>query len=251
MKRIYAAFIFFTRLPLWKVVNPPQDAYKDVVVFWPMVGWLTGGLTALSMWIFSFIVAWPVAVILALVVRLLLSGALHEDGLADFCDGFGCGGGKDRILSIMKDSHIGSYGVIGLIIYFLLTFAILSSLHVEAAALGVFAADSYGKCAAAQITNRLPYARPEGAKNKISYSRMSLGKILLCIFFGIAPLAIAVSILGIKLLPAAILPYFVLTWLVGLMRRKIGGYTGDCCGASFLLIELSFLLGLAIIFPIL
>lgn len=244
MKRICAAFIFFTRLPLWKVVNPPQDAYKDVVVFWPMVGWLTGGLTALAMWALSYIVAWPIAVILALIVRLLLTGALHEDGLADFCDGFGCGGGKDRILTIMKDSHIGTYGVIGLILYFLLTFAILSSLPVEVAALGFYAADSFSKCAAAQITNRLPYARSEGAKNKISYSRMTLGKLLLCVFFGIVPLAIAVSILGIKLLPAVILPYFVLTWLVSLMRRKIGGYTGDCCGATFLLAELAFLLSL-------
>lgn len=250
MKRISTALIFFTRLPLWKVVNPPQDAYKDVVVLWPMVGWLTGGMTAMAMWALSYIVAWPVAVILALVVRLLLTGALHEDGLADFCDGFGCGGGKDRILSIMKDSHIGTYGVIGLILYFLLTFAILSSLPVDVAALGFFAADSFSKCSAAQITNRLLYARPEGAKNKISYSRMSLGKILLCIFFGITPLAIAVSILGIKLLSAAILPYFVLTWLVGLMRRKIGGYTGDCCGATFLLVELSFLLSLEILYSL-
>lgn len=249
MKRISAAFIFFTRLPLWKVVNPPRDAYKDVVAFWPMVGWLTGGLTAFSMWVLSFVVAWPIAVILALVVRLLLTGALHEDGLADFCDGFGCGGGKDRILAIMKDSHIGTYGVLGLILYFLLTFAILSSLPVEVAALGFLAADSYGKCAAAQITNRLPYARPEGAKNKISYPKMSLGKFLICFISGIIPLAIAVFILGIRLLPAAILPYFMLVWLIHLMRSKIDGYTGDCCGAVFLLIELSFLLSLAILFP--
>lgn len=247
MKRIEAAFIFFTRLPLWKVLSPPTNAFKDVVVFWPLVGWLTGGLTAFMMWALSFIVAWPIAVISALILRLLLTGALHEDGLADFCDGFGCGGDKQRILAIMKDSHIGTYGVIGLIMYFLLTFAILSSLPVEIASLGFFAADSFSKCAAAQITNRLPYARPEGAKNKISYSRMTFGKHLLCFFLGIIPFAIAIYFLGIKLLPAAILPFFIHLWLIQLMRRKIGGYTGDCCGASFLIIELSFLINLALI----
>ena len=247
MKRICAAFIFFTRLPIWKLVNPPQEAYMDVVVWWPVVGWLTGGLTAFLMWTLSYIVAWPIAVILALIVRLLLTGALHEDGLADFCDGFGCGGNKDRILAIMKDSHIGTYGVIGLIMYFLLTFAILTSLPVKIAVLGFFAADSYSKACAAQITNRLPYARLEGAKNKISYSKMSLAKLLVCIVTGIIPLGIAVTILGIKMFAAVILPYFVFIWLINLMRHKIGGYTGDCCGAMFLLIELSFLTGIALI----
>lgn len=248
MKRIYAALIFFTRLPLWKVVNPPQESYKDVVVFWPMIGWLTGGFTALAMWSMSYILPWTVAVILALVVRLLMTGALHEDGLADFCDGFGCGGDKNRILSIMKDSHIGTYGVIGLILYFLITVSILSSLPIEVAALGFFAADSYGKCCAAQITNRLPYARPEGAKNKITYSRMSIGKLLICIVTGVVPLLIGICFLGIRLLPAVILPYFVLIWLISLMRKKIGGYTGDCCGATFLLTELLFLLGVLLKF---
>lgn len=248
MKRISAAIIFFTRLPLWKVVNPPQDAYKDVVVFWPMVGWLTGGFTAVAMWAMSFIVAWPIAVVVALTLRLLLTGALHEDGLADFCDGFGCGGDKDRILSIMKDSQIGTYGVIGLIMYYLLTFAILTSLPVEVAALGFFAADSYSKACAAQITNRLPYARPEGAKNKISYSRMSLGKLLICIISGILPLGISVSLLGLQMFPAVILPSFVMMWMVNVMRRKIGGYTGDCCGATFLVCELMFLINLSILY---
>lgn len=247
MKRISAAFIFFTRLPLWKVVNPPQEAYRDVVVWWPMVGWLTGGLTAFVMWALSYIVAWPIAVILALIVRLLLTGALHEDGLADFCDGFGCGGEKDRILAIMKDSHIGTYGVIGLIMYFLLTFAILTSLPVKVAVLGFFAADSYSKACAAQTTNRLPYARPEGAKNKISYSRMSLCKILLCVLSGLMPLCIAVSILGLRIFPAVILPSMVMLGLVRFMQRKIGGYTGDCCGATFLICELSFLASLSVV----
>ncbi len=246
MKRIYAALIFFTRLPLWKVVNPPQSAYSDVVVYWPLVGWLTGGVTALAMWGLSYLVAWPVAVILALALRLMMTGALHEDGLADFCDGFGCGGDKQRILTIMKDSHIGTYGVIGLIIYFLLTCSILTSLPVEVAALGFFAGDAFSKCAAAQITNRLPYARAEGAKNKITYARMSIGKILMCIIFGIIPLCIALSFLGIRLLSAAILPYFVLIWLITLMRKKIGGYTGDCCGATMLILEISFLLSISV-----
>ena len=121
--RIWAAFIFFTRLPLWRLHEPPKESYKSVVEFWPLTGWLTGGLMALTLWLCSMYFPYTVAVLFAIVVRLLITGALHEDGLADFMDGFG-GGGSDRsrILAIMKDSHIGTYGVIGLILYHLLLY---------------------------------------------------------------------------------------------------------------------------------
>ena len=98
MKKFVAALILFTRLPVWNGLMPSQSDYSDAVVYWPLTGWLTGGLTAFVMYCFSFVMPWSTAVILALVGRLLLTGALHEDGLADFCDAFGCGGDKDRIL---------------------------------------------------------------------------------------------------------------------------------------------------------
>ena len=72
---------------------------------------------AATLYFGSMILPWAVSVIVAIAVRLLITGALHEDGLADFLDGFGGGGDRARILAIMKDSHIGTYGVLGLIIY--------------------------------------------------------------------------------------------------------------------------------------
>ena len=79
------------------------------------MGWLTGGVLAATIWFGSMVMPYCLAILSAIVVRILITGALHEDGLADFLDGFG-GGGKDRerILAIMKDSHIGTYGVLGL-----------------------------------------------------------------------------------------------------------------------------------------
>ncbi len=248
MNKIYAAFIFFTRIPLWKIVSPHRSAYSDVVVYWPLVGWLTGGVVALMMWGLSYVMAWPVAVVIAIVARLLMTGALHEDGLADFCDGFGCGGDKIRILGIMKDSHIGTYGVIGLIVYFMLVVAILSSLPPVISVLAFFAADPFCKLCAAQITNLLPYARPEGAKNGISYNRMSVGKWLFCFVVGVIPLCVSSIIAGYKLVFACILPIVVLPWLIMLMRKKIGGYTGDCCGSCYIICEVTFLIGVSIIF---
>ena len=125
---ILAAFIFFTRLPFWRIREVPAECFKHVVPYWPLSGWLTGGIMAGVLWLSAQILPFSVAVLLALAARLLITGALHEDGLADFFDGFGGGTNRERILSIMKDSHIGSYGVIGLIFYFLLLWSLLMSL---------------------------------------------------------------------------------------------------------------------------
>ena len=125
MNQILAALIFFTRLPFWKIKEVPQECFKHVVNYWSFSGWLTGGMMALIFWGASTILPHGVAVILALTSRLLITGALHEDGLADFFDGFGGGTNRESTLRIMKDSHIGSYGVLGLIIYYLFAYNLL------------------------------------------------------------------------------------------------------------------------------
>ena len=172
--RIWASFIFFTRLPFWRLHEPPKECYKTVVEHWPLTGWLTGGAMAATLYFGSMVMPHPIVVIAAIVVRLLITGALHEDGLADFFDGFG-GGGKDRqrILDIMKDSHIGTYGVLGLIMYVLLLGAALLSMSPKMAALTILAADPYSKMVASQLIIMMPYARTEEtAKNKTVYRRI-------------------------------------------------------------------------------
>ena len=130
--RVWAALIFFTRLPFWRIYQPPQCAYETVVEHWPLMGWLTGGVMALTFLVSSFWVSASVSVVLAMVARLLLTGALHEDGLADFFVFFGGGGNdRERILAIMKDSRIGTFGVLGLIIYELLFFLLLRDFAVS------------------------------------------------------------------------------------------------------------------------
>ena len=126
MNQILAAFIFFTRLPFWRIKNVPDECFKHVVSYWSFSGWLTGGIMAISFWAVSQILPVSIAVITALTIRLLITGALHEDGLADFFDGFGGGRDRESTLRIMKDSHIGTYGVLGLIIYYLLGYNLLS-----------------------------------------------------------------------------------------------------------------------------
>ena len=236
----WAALIFFTRLPWWRIYQPPQASYKAVVEFWPMTGWLTGGAMATTLFLGSMVLPWSVAVIAAIAVRLLITGALHEDGLADFMDGFGGGGDRARILAIMKDSHIGTYGVLGLILYFMLLGTTLYSLSPTFAALTVLAADPFSKMVASQLINMLPYARrEEEAKNRTIYRKPSLAAGLSLTVQGLLPMALMIGMTGISWYLVIALPALVMYFLYLLMLRKLQGYTGDCCGAVCLLVELA------------
>ena len=237
---IWAALIFFTRLPFWRLYQPPQASYKTVVEYWPLAGWLTGGAMAATLYFGSMVLPHAVAVIAAIAVRLLITGALHEDGLADFLDGFGGGGDRERILAIMKDSHIGTYGVLGLIIYMLLLGTALYSMPVVVAALMILAADPFSKMVTSQLVSMLPYARrEEEAKNKTVYRKPTLAAGLLMSLQGLLPMALMIWLTGISWYLVVCLPVVVMYFLYLLILRKIRGYTGDCCGAVCLLVELT------------
>ncbi len=239
--RLWAALIFFTRLPFWRLHEPPKACYKTVVEHWPLTGWLTGGAMAAVLYVGSMFVPYMVAVLLAIVVRLLLTGALHEDGLADFLDGFGGGGNdRERILAIMKDSHIGTYGVLGLIVYELLLAMALMSLAPEVAALAILAADPYAKMVTSQLVLMLPYARrEEEAKSKTVYRKMDWPAGISLAFQGLLPMALFLWMTTADWQMLLFVPAVVMYMLYMLMNRKIGGYTGDCCGAVCLIVELS------------
>ena len=247
MKHIAAALTFFTRIPIWKWTEIPQKYYSSVVVFWPMTGWVTGGLTALLLWLAAQVFPMLPAVILALTGRILLTGGLHEDGLADFCDGFGGGTSKDRILAIMKDSHIGTYGVMGLIFYSLWYVSIAMSLPLMTAVAAIIASDAFAKACAAQLINLLPYSRPEGAKNRISYERMKICQSLIVVLSGMLPVCL-LAYIDMLLTVSITAPIIVISLLILYLKHKIGGYTGDCCGAACLLCELSMLAAIAMIY---
>lgn len=241
MNNLLAALMFFTRLPFWKIKTVPAECFKHVVEYWSLTGWLTGGIMALVFWVSAQAFPADVAVMFALASRLLLTGGLHEDGLADFFDGFG--GGKDResTLRIMKDSRIGSYGVLGLIVYYLLGYALLRSLPPELTPAVLLCGDTFAKFVCSFVIKLLPYARKEeDSKAKVIYTPMRNNGVLLTAIGGLIPL--------IMFLPpfyswACVLPVLIFIGLVSLFKHRINGYTGDCCGALFLLCESGFWTG--------
>ena len=239
--RILASFIFFTRLPFWRLRQPPRQCYTTVVEHWPLTGWLTATLMAATLWGVSIYMPYAVAVLAAIVVRLLVTGALHEDGLADFFDGFG-GGGSDRsrILAIMKDSHIGTYGVLALIVYELLLAATLYSMTPVMAALTILAADPFAKMVTAQLVMMMPYARhEEEAKAKVVYRKMDWKAGLSLAVQGLLPIGLFLWYTGLPWQMVIFVPCLVMYFLYLLIWRRLRGYTGDCCGTVCLLVELA------------
>lgn len=259
MKRILAALSFFTRLPFWKLAKLDKQHYQNLVPLWPLAGWVTGAAMTLTFSILSFIAPYPLAIIAAIIFRVILTGALHEDGFADFWDGFGGGNDRNSILKIMKDSHIGTYGVLALILYFLLLFNVLNNYfdivyakYWDASPLpfkisfidnlkisSIFiVADSFSKWLSSNIINILPYARNENeAKNKLVYNKMSIGDKILCFIVGILP---ALFFLKPLFIIALFVSALVAVIMIFVFNKKIKGYTGDCCGACFITAEFSF-----------
>jgi adenosylcobinamide-GDP ribazoletransferase len=248
-KDIIATFIFFTRLPLWRICKVPADSFRRIVTYWPLTGLLTGGVMSviyLSAVYFNFHEI--IAVLLAFASRLLLTGALHEDGLADFLDGFGGGYTRKETLTIMKDSHIGSFGVLGLILYVLLwvssAFILIRQLKGDEYIL-FLTCDIWSKWCASQIINILPYAREEeDCKIKNIYEMTLSIRFVIGFISGILPFVyiLVFNSVPILFLTGAIVPLIVMLSLSWYMKRRIRGYTGDCCGAVFLLCELSYIL---------
>lgn len=249
MNNLLAALMFFTRLPFHKIKQVPSESFSHVTGWWSITGWLTGGVSALTFFIFYQFVSLEIAVILAMLSRVLITGALHEDGLADFIDGFGGGTDRDSTLRIMKDSHIGTYGVIGLIFYFLLTFVLIINTEVQYIPILLLTSDVFCKCVSSHIVYFLPYARPETeSKNRTVYSHPTALEETLTLVSGFGVLLLIPSGIGFigGIIPVpyslvfTVLPVGVFFLLVLLFKKRLIGYTGDCCGAMFLLTELSF-----------
>ena len=193
------------------------------------------------------------AALAAIGTRLWLTGALHEDGLADFCDGFGGGTTRERTLAIMKDSHIGTYGVLGLVFYIGLLISLISALPLYVAPAIIFTADVYAKACSSFIILQLPYARTAeqakaGVVSSVWNKQAAAGHIFRCL------LALVPCVMWLLSGPTAfplwafLVPPVTELLLTGWMKRRLQGYTGDCCGALVLLCELSFYLSIVILY---
>lgn len=236
MKKFLAAIITLTRLPLGRIIFLDLKYYQYALSYWPLVGFISGGLMAGVLYLSLKILPIFPACLLTITTRIMLTGAMHEDGLADFFDGFGGGKNKEQILKIMKDSHIGTYGTISLILYFLLIVSFMCNIEIKILPILILIADIFSKLCASILINTIPYVRKiEESKLKICYIKPKIYEVIIISLISLIPIILIIKSYYIF----ALIPAIIFTFLLRIfLLKKIGGYTGDCCGASVLLIEL-------------
>ena len=233
---------FFTRLPVPAWVGHSSEALNHSARYFPAVGLLIGGIGALVFWLALHIWPQPVAVLLSMAATIYATGAFHEDGLSDTVDGLGGGWEKLRILEIMKDSRVGSYGVVAMALALLGKFTLLSSLDAALVPIALLAGHTVSRFCATLLLATMAYVREDLlAKAKPLATRLSPGAMIFALSFVLTAVALLAPV---KALVGCGLAGLATFWLATKFKRWLGGYTGDCLGATQQVSEIAFYLGL-------
>lgn len=227
-------------------IAPEPDWLARSMKHFALVGVGVGCASAAVFLLASHIWGSPLAAILAVAASVIVTGALHEDGLADTADAFGGGWTVEKRLAIMKDSRIGSYGAIALGFSILLRIAALATLSPWEGAAALVAAHATARAAPAFLMNNMSYVG-ETAAMKVGYDRSPMASadllfLLLTALAAVLPLAFMSTASALAgLAGGALLAAALARW----SRKLIGGYTGDVLGAGEQAFEIGFLLGVA------
>ena len=232
------AVMFFTRVPVRFESFDNADLNKATRYF-PLIGILVGCVGALVFWISDILLPLEIALLLSMASTVLLTGAFHEDGLADAVDGLGGGWSREQVLTIMVDSRIGSYGAIGLVFVLVTKYQALSYQLSAFIPATLVAGHALSRLCAVLVMSTQSYVKAEG-KAKPLATELNITELTVATFFGLAPMAF----LQFKFLAALVPVAIVWLWFSAKMRSRIGGYTGDCLGAMQQLTEVAFYVGL-------
>lgn len=230
---------FFTRIPVPSVENFHESDLNHAAKYFPLVGLLIGAIAALVYLAANKIFTQDIAIIFSMIASIYVTGAFHEDGLTDAIDGLGGGWEKEQVLTIMQDSRIGSYGAVAIILALLLKFTSLSHITPMLMPAVLLAGHSVSRLCAVLVMATQPYVKPSG-KAKPLATQLSKPSLLVAIVFGLLPLILLHPSYYFALLPVA----FVWAWFSLILNKRLGGYTGDCLGATQQLTEIAFYLGI-------
>lgn len=235
------AVMFFTKIPCPSWVDHSSEYLNKSSRYFSLIGIIVGGAGGAVFYGFNFILPHSVAILLSMLATIWLTGAFHEDGLADMFDGFGGGWTKEQIHEIMKDSRIGTFGVVGLTGILALKFLTLNNLPSAKVPIILITGHSLSRFSASTLAVTHDYVREKSSKAKPAATEMSNLSVTVSAIVGLAP----VVLFGTIWIIAAIIPVlFVHIYLGYFFQSKIGGFTGDCSGATQQLTEVTFYLSI-------
>ncbi len=239
-----ASLFFFTRIPCGKWVDHSSEVLLKCRRYFSLVGLVIGAIAALVYYLAQRILPLDLSIILSMVSSIWVTGAFHEDGFADVCDGFGGGWTKERILTIMKDSRLGTFGVIGLIA--ILGTKFLSLIHLEKLTVNILYVIISGHSISRFIASLLLFSHAYVRKQetaKVNHVREKLGvkSLIISGIFGILPLFLFQNWrVFLTLIPL----FFTYLYMGYYFKKWIGGQTGDCAGALQQIAEIVFYISL-------
>lgn len=242
----FSGLSFYTRIPCPKSVVYKPESLNKSRKYLALIGLLVGLVAAIVYLLSAMLFPVTVSVFLSMIATIYLTGAFHEDGFADSCDGFGGGWEAAQILSIMKDSRVGTYGVVGLMLVLGLKFLVLVSLAERSTELLLFAllsGHSFSRLMASWLMQKYNYVSSVETSKSINVTsvRLSRNEMLAS---AIPAVLIIILAWQINFLIAVMVAWFM-TFLLGrYFERRIGGYTGDCLGAVQQVSEVLFYLAI-------
>jgi adenosylcobinamide-GDP ribazoletransferase len=257
LRIFFTALMFLTRLPVPRFADHSPEYLKQSSKYFPLVGWIVGGISAASFLLFNRFFSVPISVLASIITGILTTGAFHEDGFADVCDAFGGGWTKEKILEIMKDSRLGTYGTIGLVGMLAAKFLLLQELIVQTytrflfngapllIAAVIISAHSISRLMSVISIQFYPYVTPDDvSKSKPSAAhRLSVPSFLLALVLALLPFLL-LPLNFLLTLPVLLLATFLLNQY---FVRWIDGHTGDCLGSVQQVTEVLFYLTLLLI----
>lgn len=245
LRLVLVAVQYFTRVPVPAMADFQPRWLGESARYYSLVGWLVGGVAAL-VWLGSSQLFPPlVAAGLSIALSAMLTGGFHEDGLADTFDALGGVVPRERALQIMRDSRIGTYGSLALLLVTGLRWLALASLPVALGAAALLALHPAARAGSASLMRSLAYVRDDDSKAKPVAEGMGADDLLWVLGFGLLPAVLLAAFqpawaaaLLLALLALAGLRFLLAHWY----RQRLGGYTGDTLGCAEQLGELLFLL---------
>ena len=247
------ALMFLTRLPVYRFADHDPAYLEKASKYFPLAGWIVGLIGGGIFILFQSFTSIDIAILASMIAGILATGAFHEDGFADCCDAFGGGWTKEKILDIMKDSRLGTFGTIGLIMILAAKFLLLreilglwsndfSLLTILLFLVSAHAISRFMPLIAIQFSKYV--FREDLTKSKpLASNRLKGKEMLLALLTGIVPM-ICLPLSSWLALPVIMLATFL---LIRYFERWIGGYTGDCLGAIQQVTEISFYLSCLIV----